>query len=132
MEGICNHQGRIAQSRNLSFRRADGRTCSRLFKTKDCFDYLHAHGNEYLDARFKAAVGAFVSFESSTVVPEGFPCETLPKGTKIVDVGGVGSACHEIMRKNPLLKFTVQDLSNVAEQDISVRIPKLLTLERIY
>ena len=30
------------------------------------------------------------------------------KGTKVVDVGGgLGSACEEIMKKNPFLRFTV-------------------------
>ena len=94
----------------------------RQFK-KGFFDYLHSPGNEYRDARFQAAMGSLGSSDGSTVVPGGFPWETLPKGTRIVDVGGgVGSACHEIMKKNSLLKFTVQDLPNVAEQAIVVRI----------
>ena len=106
--------------------------CLRLFKTKGYFDYLHAPGNEYLDARFQAAMGGFASSDSSAVVPGGFPWETLPKETRIVDVGGgVGSACHEVMKKNPLLKFTIQDLPNVAEQAIAVRIQVLPTLEHI-
>ena len=93
----------------------------RLFKAKSYFDYLYAPGNEYLKARFQAAMGALASSESSTVVPGGFPWESLPKGTKIVDVGGgIGSACQEIMNKNPLLKFTVQDLPSVTEEATSV------------
>lgn len=108
--------------------------CLRLFKTKSYFEYLHAPGNEYQNARFQAAMGNFAASESSTVVPGGFPWETLPKGTKIVDVGGgVGSACHEIMKKNPFLTFTVQDLPNVADEAIEVKLPKsTLILERIY
>ena len=97
--------------------------CLRLFKTKCYFDYLHAPGNEYLNARFQAAMGNLAASENSTVVPGGFPWESLPRGTKIVDVGGgVGSACQEIMKKNPSLKFTVQDLPSVAEEAIAVSI----------
>ena len=70
----------------------------RLFRTRSYFDYIYAPGNEYLEAGFEDA-----SAESETVVPGGFPWETLPKGTKIVNVGGgVGNACREITRKNPL------------------------------
>ena len=100
--------------------------CLRLFKTKNYFDYIYAPGNEYLAVRFQAAMRA-TSSESETVVPGGFPWETLPQGTKIVDVGGGhGSACHEIMKRNPLLKFTVQDLPTVAEQATAVSTPTLL------
>ena len=107
--------------------------CLRLFKTKSYFDFIYAPGNEYLKARFQAGMGVFASSESETVVPGGFPWETLPKGTKIVDVGGgVGSACREIMEKNPLLKFTVQDLPEVTEQAVTVSFPILLIFERIY
>lgn len=94
--------------------------CVRFFKSKSYFDYIYTPGNEYLGVRFQAAMRA-ASSVSETVVPGGFPWETLPKGTKIVDVGGgVGSACHEIMKKNPLLKFTVQDLPTVTEQATAV------------
>ena len=107
--------------------------CLRLFKTKSYFDFIYAPGNEYLKARFQAGMGVFASSESETVVPGGFSWETLPKGAKIVDVGGgVGSACREIMEKNPLLKFTVQDLPDVTEQAVTVSIPILLIFERIY
>ena len=103
--------------------------CLRLFKAKNYFGYLHAPGNEYRNARFQAAMGNFAASESSTVVPGGFPWETLPRGTKIVDVGGgVGTACQEIMRKNPLLKFIVQDLPNVAEEAIAVSTVLMSTL----
>jgi len=61
-------------------------------------------------------MGHLASSESSTVVSGGFPWKTLSEGTRIVDVGGgIGIACHEIMKKNPLLKFTVQDLPNVCD-----------------
>ena len=103
-----------------------------MFKTKSYFDYLYAPGNEYLGVRFQAAMSV-VSSDSETVVSGGFPWETLPKGTKVVDVGGgVGSACREIMKKNPLLKFTVQDLPTVAEQATEVSNPTLLTLVGIH
>lgn len=96
----------------------------RFFKKKSYFDYLHAPGNEYLNARFQAAMSNFAFSESSTVVSGGFPWETLPKGTKIVDVGGgIGSASQEILKKNPALKFTVQDLPSVAEEALAVSIP---------
>jgi hypothetical protein len=95
--------------------------CLGLFKSKSYFDYIYAPGNEYLEARFQAGMSVFASAESETVVPGGFPWETLPKGTKIVDVGGgVGNACREIMGKNLLLKFTIQDLPNVVEQAVEV------------
>ena len=95
--------------------------CLRLFKTKSYFDYIYAPGNEYLGARFQAGMGYMASSERSTVVPKGFPWETLSEGTRIVDVGGgIGTACQEIMKKNPLLKFTVQDLPSVSEQAIAV------------
>ena len=94
-----------------------------MFKTKNFFDYLYAPGNEYLDVRFAAGVGHLASTECSTVVPGGFPWETLSEGTRIVDVGGgIGTASHEIMKKNPLLKFTVQDLPSASEQAIAVSI----------
>jgi 16S rRNA G1207 methylase RsmC len=49
--------------------------------------------------------------------------ETLPEGTKIVDVGGgIGTACREIMKKNPLLKFTLQDLPGVTDDAVAVSI----------
>ena len=93
----------------------------RLYEAKSYFDYLFAPGNEYQGARFHAAMGSFVSSEGSVVAPGGFPWETLPKGARVVDVGGgIGSACHEIMKKNPLLKFTIQDLQNAVDQAIAV------------
>jgi len=92
----------------------------RVFKTKSYFDYIYAPGNEYLGARFQAAMGHFGSSESSAVIPGGFPWESLPGGTRIVDVGGgTGTACREIMGKNPLLKFTVQDLPSVYDQAVA-------------
>ena len=99
--------------------------CLRLFKAKSFFEHLYAPENEYQNARFQAAMGGLATSDSgSAVVPGGFPWETLPEGTKIVDVGGgVGSACHEIMRKNPSLKFTVQDLPSAVEHAIAVSIP---------
>lgn len=108
--------------------------CLRLFKTESYFQYIHAPGNEYLDARFQAGMGHLASSESSTVVPGGFPWETLSEGTRIVDVGGgVGSACHEIMKKNPLVKFTIQDLPSVCDQAITVNAQIFLSIsERIY
>jgi hypothetical protein len=103
--------------------------CLRLFKAKSYFDYLYAPGNEYLKNKFQAVMGTLGTSENSTVLPGGFPWETLPKGTKVVDMGGgVGSACREIMNNNPLLKFTVQDLPSVTEEAIAVRIrPKIYT-----
>ena len=108
--------------------------CLRLFEAKSYFDYLHAPGNEYLSARFQAAMGNFAASENSTVVPGGFPWETLPKEAKVVDVGGgLGSACEEIMKENPFLKFTVQDLPNVVEEAIAVStLTSTLKSERIY
>ena len=104
----------------------------RLHKTKNFFDYLYAPGNEYMAAKFHAGMSAFASSETSTVVPGGFPWEILPNGTKIVDVGGgVGSACHEIMKKNPLLKFTVQDLPDMVKQAIAVSVQTFLTQAHI-
>ena len=92
-----------------------------LFKTKGHFEYLHAPGNEYRDARFQAGMVNFASSENSTVVSGGFPWEVLPNGTKIVDVGGgVGSASHEIMKKNPTLKFVIQDLQEIIDQTAAV------------
>ena len=107
--------------------------CLRLFKSKSYFDYLYAPGNEYLAARFQAAMGHGASSENSTVVPGGFPWETLSEGTMVVDVGGgYGTACQEIMKKNPLLKFTVQDLPSVAEGAITVSTSTCMsTLERV-
>ena len=103
--------------------------CLRLFKTKSYFDYLYAPGNEYLDARFQAAMGHLASAESSTVVPGGFPWETLPGGTRIVDVGGgIGTACQEIMKKNPLLEFTIQDLPSVSTQAIAVSTSTVISM----
>ncbi|KAF9646504.1 O-methyltransferase [Thelephora ganbajun] len=94
--------------------------CLRLFKAKSYFDYLYTPGNEYIGARFHAAMGHFASSESSAAVPGGFPWETLSEGTRIVDVGGgIGTACEEIMKKNPLLKFTVQDLQSVSDHAIT-------------
>ena len=79
-----------------------------LFKTKRYFDYLRVPGHEYLSARFQAATAYFAASENLAVVPAGFPWETLPGGTKVVDVGGgLGSPCEEIMKKNPFLRFTV-------------------------
>jgi len=91
--------------------------CLRILKTKSYFDYLYAPGNEYQSVRFQVTMDHGASSDNSTVISGGFPWESLPEGTKIVDVGGgVGSACQEIMKKNPLLKFTVQDLPSVIEQ----------------
>ena len=106
--------------------------CLRLFKAKSYFDYLYAPGNEYLGVRFQVAMGHVAASENSTVIPGGFPWESLPEGTRIVDVGGgVGTACREIMKKNTLLKFTVQDLPSVIEQAIAVRTSTLMSvLER--
>ena len=76
--------------------------CLRLFKTRSYFDYLYASGNEYKGVRFHAGLGHITSSEGSTVAPKGFPWETLSEGTRIVDVGGgIGTACQEIMKKNP-------------------------------
>ena len=97
-----------------------GSPCLRLFKT-NYYDYLYAPGNEYRSNRFHVAMANLASSESSTSVPGGFPWDTLAEGTKIVDVGGgIGSACHEIMKTNPLLKFVVQDLPSVADQATTV------------
>lgn len=99
--------------------------CFRVLKT-NFFDHIYAPGNEYKAARFHSAMSTFSSPESSVVVPGGFPWEELPKGTRVVDVGGgVGTACREVMKKNPLLNFTVQDLPSVAEQATTVSISKL-------
>lgn len=90
---------------------------SRVFKTNSYFDYLYMPGNEYQCARFHVGMNGIASSELSTVVPGGIPWETLREGTKIVDVGGgIGSACRDIMKKNPLLKFVVQDLPSVTDQ----------------
>ena len=100
-----------------------GVTCLRLFGAKKFFDYLSVPGNEYPSARCQAAMRSLAWSDASTVFPGGFPWETLPKGTKIVDVGGgIGSACHEIMKKNPLLEFTIQDLQHMADQAIVVSV----------
>lgn len=107
--------------------------CLRLFKTKSYFDYLYAPGNEYLGARFQVAMGHLGSSESSTVVRGGFPWETLPRGARVVDMGsGTGSACGEIMKKNPLLKFTVQDLPGASGQAIAVSTSYMSVFKRIY
>ena len=108
--------------------------CLRLFKTKNYFDYLYAPGNEYLAVRFQAAMDSVVPPEISTVVPKGFPWETLSEGTMIVDVGGGhGTACREIMKKNPLLKFTIQDLPGATEGAITVSTSiDISKFERIY
>ena len=108
--------------------------CLRLFKTKSYFDYIYAPENEGLAIRFQAAMGSAASSESSTVVPGGFPWETLSEGTMVVDVGrGLGTACHEIMKKNPLLKFTIQDLPTVSEEAITVSTSTYIsTFECIY
>ena len=108
--------------------------CLRLFKAKSYFDYLYAPGNEYIAVRFQAAMGHAASFNNPTVVAGGFPWETLSEGTMIVDVGGgSGTACQEIMKKNPLLKFTVQDLPSVAEGAIAVSTStSISTLDPIY
>lgn len=99
---------------------SSGSPCLRLFKTS-YYDYLYTPGNEYQSARFHAAMANLASSERSKVVPGGFPWESLAGGTKIVDVrGGIGSACHEIMKTNPLLKFVVQDLPSVTDQAIAV------------
>src|ERR1700753_1537863 len=100
--------------------------CPRLFKAKSYFDYLYAPGNEYLSAMFQAAMaGSF----NPPAVPGGFPWETLPAGAKVVDLGGgVGGACREIMKKNSLLKFIVQDLPSVTDQAIAVSIPVLTSI----
>lgn len=96
--------------------------CLRFCKEKSFFEHLHAPGNEYQNTRFQAAMGGLAASDSSSaVVPGGFPWETLPEGTKIVDVGGgIGTACHEIMKKNPSLKFTVQDLPSVTDDAVAV------------
>jgi len=97
-----------------------GASCLRFFKTKSLGEYIYAPGNEHLSARHQAAMTHSGLFEGSAVVPGGFPWETLPEGTRIVDVGaGVGSACRQIMEYNPLLKFTVQDLPSVCDQAIA-------------
>jgi len=94
-------------------------SCLRVFKA-DYFDRAHAPGNEYIAARLQAAMSSAASAESSAVVPGGFPWETLSEGTMIVDVGGGhGTACQGIMKKNPLVKFTVQDLPSVVEGAIT-------------
>jgi len=92
--------------------------CSRAFKAKGYFDYLYSPGNEYQGARFQSAMVGFSSSDSDSILAHGgFPWETLAEGTKIVDVGGgVGSACQAIMKKNPLLRFTIQDISSVTDQ----------------
>ena len=106
----------------------------RFFKTKSHYDYVYAPGNEYLAARFHAAMSNLAFSESSAVVPGGFPWETLPKGAKVVDVGGgIGSACQEIMKKNPLLQFIVQDLPDVTSHAIEVStLPFELILEHTH
>jgi len=89
---------------------------SRVFKTKSYFEHLYAPGNEHLTARVRAVLERSGPSKSPAVVPGGFPWETLPKGTKVVDVGGgIGVACHKIMKENPFLKFTVQDLPAMNE-----------------
>ena len=95
--------------------------CMRVFNANSYFDYIYAPGNEYQGARVQAGMNSLATSERSTVVPGGFPWETLPKGSKIVDVGGgVGSGSHEIMKRNPLLKFVIQDLPTVVDQAIAV------------
>lgn len=95
--------------------------CMRLFGAKTLFDHLQAPGNEYQSARFQAAMSGSSDL-STAAMPGGFPWESLPKGTKIVDVGGgVGSACRDIMKENPFLRFTVQDLPGVTYQATEVR-----------
>lgn len=102
---------------------SSGSPCLRLFEPS-YYDYLYAPGNEYRSARFHVAMANLASSERSTVVPGGFPWESLVEGTKIVDVGGgIGSACHEIMKTNPLLNFVVQDLPSVADQAVVVSTP---------
>ena len=108
---------------------ASNAPCLRVFKTKSYFDYLYSPGNEYRGVRLQATMANLEPGESSAVFPGGFPWETLSEGTKIVDVGGgIGTACQEIMKKNPLLEFTVQDLPNVKEQAIAVSIPTYMSM----
>lgn len=86
------------------------------FNSKGFFERIYE--NEYLTARFHIGMNGLGSLE--TVAPGGFPWETLPEGTKIVDVGGgVGTACQAIMKKNPFVKFTIQDLPKVIEEAIA-------------
>ena len=107
--------------------------CLRFFKAKSYFDYLYAPGNEYQRVRFQVAMRHGAASENSTAIPGGFPWESLSEGTKIVDVGGgVGTACQEIMKKNPLLKFTVQDLPSVIEQTIAVGTSSLMSVFERY
>ena len=108
--------------------------CLRLFKTKSYYDYLYSPGNEYQAVRFQAAMDSVVPPEISTVVPGGFPWETLSEGTMIVDVGGGhGTACREIMEKNPLLRFTVQDLPSATEGTVAVSTSTYISaVKRIY
>ena len=99
--------------------------CLQFCKENSYFEHLYAPGNEYQNARFQAAMGGLAASDSSSaVVPGGFPWEALPQDTKIVDVGGgIGTACHEIMKKNPLLRFIVQDLPSVKDDAEAVSIP---------
>jgi len=82
------------------------------FGTSDSFyEWMNGPENEYRRNRFDIAMRGSGQTESRDAVLRGFPWETLPDGSKVVDVGGgIGAVSLQVAKKFPRLRFIVQDL----------------------
>jgi len=94
---------------------------AQAYGVSDVFDYLGS--NPRALKRFSAAmqgVGSLLSAEGESALM-GYPWKDLPKGSRVIDVGGgSGQLCLAIGSAVPHLNFVVQDRKEVIEGEAPI------------
>ncbi|KAJ6472494.1 O-methyltransferase [Mycena sanguinolenta] len=90
----------------------------RAFKTDgNMFQWFEDPDNEHRLMRFGLAMKGSAAEEPADTILKGFPWQSLPAGSVIVDVGGgLGATSLSIVKRYPTLKLVNQDRAPVVEQ----------------
>ncbi|KAL1703922.1 S-adenosyl-L-methionine-dependent methyltransferase [Schizophyllum commune] len=97
---------------------SDKTVFSYVFKSRDIWEWFEQPGNERHLASFAAAMkGGSISAQNPDNILKTLDWASLPKGAKVVDVGGgMGHVVIPIAKKYPQLQFVVEDRPAVVEK----------------
>ncbi|KAI4522310.1 S-adenosyl-L-methionine-dependent methyltransferase [Schizophyllum commune Loenen D] len=97
---------------------SDKTVFSYVFKSRDIWEWFEQPGNERHLASFAAAMkGGSISAQNPDNILKTLDWASLPKGAKVVDVGGgMGHVVIPVAKKYPQLQFVVEDRPAVVEK----------------